>query len=335
VPQYTGLLEPGPLFANDTFPSEYFLVQSLSKQFSVVLGKINVIYLPDHTLFGDSYKYYFANFNFNENPMATNFYNPTAWAALGVYTPTNWLTIAGGVLDPNSKSDNFADDAFHKVNLYLIPILSYNVGGLPGQFSPSFNWSNKPQLDLKSPFGQLSPEMIPPALAVLVGGASEGSLPTNFKKESWAAIANISQYLLLRDDAATVAKKLKSGQPLRGIGVFGRAGYAPKDTNRIARDASVALFARGLADWRAYDSFGVGFYYNEVSRDLKTDIAQLTANTINLKDEKGIEVFYDFALTPAIRLILSYQHVWDPLAAQVAAREDSADLFLGRIGIAW
>jgi hypothetical protein len=31
-----------------------------------------------------------------------------------------------------------------------------------------------------------------------------------------------------------------------------------------------------------------------------------------------IEVFYNFAVTPAIRLIPSYQHIWHPLAAKVA-----------------
>jgi hypothetical protein len=28
-------------------------------------------------MFGNSYKYYFANLNFNKNPMALNFYNTT------------------------------------------------------------------------------------------------------------------------------------------------------------------------------------------------------------------------------------------------------------------
>ena len=73
VPQYTGLLLPGPLLSHDIYPSEYFLVQAITPQFDVVLGKISDIYIPDQTLFGDSYKYYFANFNFNKNPMTDQF----------------------------------------------------------------------------------------------------------------------------------------------------------------------------------------------------------------------------------------------------------------------
>ncbi len=54
-----------------------------------------------------------------------------------------------------------------------------------------------------------------------------------------------------------------------------------------------------------------------------------------MKDEKGMEVFYDFAITPAMRLSTSYQHIWDPLAAQVAKQEDGTDIVLARRNIAW
>jgi porin len=126
---------------------------------------------------------------------------------------------------------------------------------------------------------------------------------------------------------------MKSGEPLRGIGMFGRLGYAPKATNTLTRHGSLALFARGLWDRREYDSFGVGFYYNAVNGEFKDDIKQLTAGT-TVKNEKGIEVFYDFAITPAVRVIPSYQYVRDPLTAQVVANHRSANLFLLRFTVA-
>src|SRR5689334_19227090 len=46
LPQYTGLVLPAPLLSHNTYPSEYFLVQGLSKNVSVVLGKISNIFLP-------------------------------------------------------------------------------------------------------------------------------------------------------------------------------------------------------------------------------------------------------------------------------------------------
>ena len=335
VPQYTGFVEPGPLFANNTFPSEYYLAQAFSKTFSAVIGKISDVFIPDQTLFGNSYKYYFANFNLNKNPMTTNFYNPTAWAALGVWTPSESLAIGGGVLDPNSKSDNFATNAFDKVNLYLTAIASYKVAGLPGQFSPAFNWSNKPKIDLGSPFAPLAPTQVPQAVGVLFGLAPTEGLQVNYKQNSEFLIANFSQYLYVQDDAAEIAAKLKSGQPLRGVGVFGRFGFAPENANPVTRDASVALFGHGLFDSRPYDSFGVGYYYNKISGDLKNTIGQLTAGTASVGNERGMEIFYDFAITPAIRLIASYQHTWDPLIAQVATKQNSASVVLTRLNVAF
>jgi hypothetical protein len=195
------------------------------------------------------------------------------------------------VLDPNSQANNFATDAFDKVNLYATAVVSYKIGGLPGQLSPAFNWSNKPKTDLESPFGPLSLTQIPQAIGVLLGSPPTKGLPVNFQSESGFVIANFSQYLFVEDDPKTVAQKLKSGQPINGIGVFGRVGYAPQDANTITRDASVALVAHGLFGSRQYDSFGVGFYYNEISSDLKNDIAQLTAGAISVKDEKELRFF--------------------------------------------
>ncbi len=334
VPQYTGLAVPGPLFSNNTLPSEYFVVQGLSKEVSIVVGKISDIFIPDQTMMGDSYKYYFANFNFNKNPITVNFYNPTAWAALGVWAPSKTLAIAGGVLDPNSSSNNFASHAFDKVNLYLTSVSSYNIGGLPGQFSPAFNWSNKAKTNLKSPYGQLSPAQIPEAVGGLLGASTVG-LPINTKDKNWFALANVSQYLYVKDTPDEISEKLKSGQVLRGVGVFARLGYAPEDANPVTRDGSVALFAHGIFDSRPYDSFGVGVYYNAISGDLKNNIARLTAGTESVKNEKGVEAFYDFAITPAIRLIASYQHIANPLVAQVVTKQDQANLFLTRLNIAW
>ena len=51
--------------------------------------------------------------------------------------------------------------------------------------------------------------------------------------------------------------------------------------------------------------------------------------TINVQNEQGMEVFYDYAITPAIRLIPSYQHIWNPLSA-VAAGHTDADLWMMR-----
>ena len=337
APEYTGLELPGALFWQDTLPSEYFLIQSLSQKFSVILGKINGLFIADQTLFGDRFRYYFANSNLNKNPIYNNFFNTTTLAAVGVLTATPWVTIAGGVHDPHTQPDNFAKNAFQngEVNLYLEAIFTYSAGGLPGQIVPAFNWSNAPKIDFESPFGQLSPAQTSQAVDVLLGNISPDVLPTNFKKSSLFALSNFSQYLFVKEeDPSIILEKMSTGQPLRGIGVFGRLGFAaPEALNTVNRDASVALLARGLLDSRQYDSFGMGYYFNGMSKNFRNSIRQFDGTTV--KNENGIEIFYDFAITPAINVNASYQHIWNPLFASVSANQNHADLFLVRLNLVW
>jgi porin len=333
APQYVGLTSPEPEFSSDTYPTEYFLVQALSPQFSVLLGKLTILTIADQTLFGNSYKYYFANLNFNKNPIALNLYNAQTIAAAGIWTPTQWMTLAGGVFDANTKASNFAIDAFDSLNLYGAAIFTYRLGNLPGQFEPQVNWTNASKIDFGRPFGSLAPAQTPQAVGALLGSPSTRGLPINRAADFWATIENFSQYLFVTDDQATIAQKFKSGQPLHGLGVFGRFGYSPPETSPITYDASIALFAHGLVPGRKYDSFGAGYYYNAVSGDLKDDISRFTGRRPH--DERGIEVFYDFAVTPAVRVILSYQHVWDPLIAGVSAKENDADAFMARFTMAF
>jgi len=96
-----------------------------------------------------------------------------------------------------------------------------------------------------------------------------------------------------------------------------------------------------IADEGIEHCFGVPGDYafpvgdNATSNDLKNSIKRLTFNTASVNDEMGMEIFYDFAITPAIRFMPSYQHIWDPIAARVSKHENWADLFLSRMTVAF
>jgi len=253
----------------------------------------------------------------------------------GVRTPSRKLLVSAGVFDPNSQANNFAAKAFDKFNAYGAAIFSYSISKLPGQSWGQFNWTNKPKIDLRVPFGPLPSGTNSQAVGVLLGSPSIQGVPINYKSDSWLTIGNISQYLFVKDHSGAIAGKLASGQPLRGIGVLGRLGYAPEQTNRITRDGSIALFAHGLFDRRKNDSFGAGFYYNAISSPLKPSIARLSGGSAVVQSEKGSEIFYDFAITPALRLIPSYQHIWNPLTAEVGRNQRSTDVLLARFTMVW
>ncbi len=139
----------------------------------------------------------------------------------------------------------------------------------------------------------------------------------------------------MKDNGVAPKDRLRRGEVVSGVGLFGRFGFAPEDTNTITRYASAGVFAHGLFDTRPYDSFGVGVYYNAISSDLKDSIKTLTGGAADVINEKGMEIFYDFAITPAMRLISSYQHIWNPFAAQVADQQKSTDVFTARLTVSW
>ena len=74
------------------------------------------------------------------------------------------------MFDPNSEANNFATKAFDRVNIYGITIFSYKIGNPPSQSWAQANWTNKPKIDLTSPFGQLSPSQVPQAVGVQLLG---------------------------------------------------------------------------------------------------------------------------------------------------------------------
>lgn len=334
VPQYLDLLLPGAKLDNDIYPSDYYLLQTISPKTGLILGVINGLFLPDQTMFGDVNRYAFTNFSFNKNPLFANFFGPTALAALGAYAPTESLVFTGGVLDPFTVANDFSD-SFSAVNIYGQATVTYSAGVLPGQVAAAFNWTNQDKLNLDDPFDPLTPGQVANALTTSDLSNNDLDVELNNTSSSFFVIGNFSQYLYLKDDPASIPEKLKSGQQLRGIGLFGRAGYAPAKSNVIAGHASLAVYGRGLWDARPIDSFGVGVYYNRISSGLQDGLRDLTFGAIDIDDEVGLEVFYDFALTPSVRFIASYQHIQNPLLAQAEADENHADVVFTRLSVAW
>jgi hypothetical protein len=82
--------------------------------------------------------------------------------------------------------------------------------------------------------------------------------------------------------------------------------------------------SRGLAASRQSDSAGVGWSMNGINLDLEYQVRRDTGGLLDAQNEQGMEVFYDDALTPAIRTIPSDQHTWNPLTAASACRATSA-----------
>lgn len=132
------------------------------------------------------------------------------------------------------------------------------------------------------------------------------------KNNNRAVIANFSQYLWVKDGSAEAFNRRAEANPHHGlthhsvpppgIGVFGRAGWAPDDRNTIDQFYSFGIGGYGmLIPGRDDDQWGIGWAGSHISSDLRDFPVGLRSW------EHAGEIFYNFWLTPAAHLTLNGQ----------------------------
>ena len=100
--------------------------------------------------------------------------------------------------------------------------------------------------------------------------------------------------------------------PTRSWGLFGSAGLSDGDPNPIRWSAAVGLGGSSPIAGRKLDTFGLGYFYVGVSEELK----QFAPVLFPLRDEHGVELFYNLAVTPWFHFTPDLQIV-TPVRARV------------------
>jgi porin len=95
-----------------------------------------------------------------------------------------------------------------------------------------------------------------------------------------------------------------AADPKRGWGVFGNAGLSDGHPNPVRWTANIGLGGSSPLAERKLDSFGVGYFYVGVSDGFK----QLGLPS-PLRDEQGVECFYNIGLTPWCHLTADLQAI--------------------------
>jgi porin len=119
------------------------------------------------------------------------------------------------------------------------------------------------------------------------------NLPLKEKDNSWCIYYNFDQYLY----------EPKKGQ---GIGIFGRFGASDGNPNPVHYFYSLGIGGKGVMSSRPNDAFGIGFYYIDISNPKLTGIFR---DIELLRDEYGVEAFYNIAITPWLKLTPDIQVV--------------------------
>jgi len=289
---------------HDTGLPEVYLMQALSEQLTLVMGKLNAVGLVDQNAFANQSRTQFLNTALNNNPMLFAFagYAPLAVAAVVTLSPEHSITFA--VNDTEGRANGAGwDTAFDRaVTAAAEWAVKPRLGGQPGTYRLGYLWSDRVMrsyaVDRRTFIGQLA-----------------GLVPPSTEGENYVVYANFDQYLVTLDE--------KQG---RGWGLFGRFGVAPEDRNAISQFYSFGVGGKGIIASRPDDRFGVGWYYARFSDDLKNNLRVLRRG---LRNEQGVEAFYNIQVTPAVAVTPTLQVIIDPAARGPNPASDDYALVFG------
>ncbi|RJP93686.1 MAG: hypothetical protein C4518_05745 [Desulfobacteraceae bacterium] len=108
------------------------------------------------------------------------------------------------------------------------------------------------------------------------------------KEDAWAVYYNFDQYIF--------EEQKGSG---KGMGIFGRVGVSDGNPNPMEYFYSIGFGGKGFLSQRPNDGFGIGYYYLDINSPKFT--GPLMTRSV-LRDEQGIEAYYNIGITPWMQL---------------------------------
>jgi carbohydrate-selective porin OprB len=292
---------------------ELYLVQGLPNNLLFVAGKVDWAGIADTNVFANNERTQFLYTGLVNNPILGSFAPYTSIGSAITWAPGKHnLTIFGLQSNGNATSTGFDDfnGEYSSGGQYQYsPIIN---GNLPGNYRLIVGYSNKeiPSYDIST--RHLVGELV-------------GVTPTVDESENYTVLINFDQYLWIEGGSLALYKKRiassnysgagRRQQAPNGIGIFGRAGWAPKDRNVIDQFYSLGIGGYGmLIPGRDYDQWGIGWSGTHISSDFRddTDLLGIDLNSY----EHAVEAFYNFQLTPAAHLTVNAQ-VIDSMAESV------------------
>lgn len=127
-----------------------------------------------------------------------------------------------------------------------------------------------------------------------IGLGTPGGLVSGSKSGSWAFYYNFDQYVYQETE-----------DPTQGIGIFGRFGVSDGNANPIEAFYSLGVGGKGIIPKRDQDRFGVGYFHTDYS---DTALAQ----ALGVNSAQGVEMFYNFEVTPWMHITPDLQILVDP-----------------------
>jgi porin len=281
IPVNAGLAFPGDEGADRSDLMALFLTQRFGDVGSISVGKINMIELARATpLRGGGGVDTFWNVG-----LAAPITGLVPVTAFGAMAQINVQPVALSlfVYDPKDATNRDPlDDPFEEgVNTMGIATLRTSIAGRAGFYGMRGIYSTREGLNL----ADIEDLFLPPEAQNI-----------NTEQGSWYAGVQMQQYLVQDPN-----------DPRVGWGVFGEIGISDGNPNPLRWGGYIGLGGTSFIPGREDDRFGVGYFKYGLSEHLKEGLASI----VNLDDESGVEIFYNWAATPWLRISGDLQFI-DP-----------------------
>jgi porin len=267
LPVNTALTVPGMEGADAFDFTNVTFKQKFGDGTSLVLGKISIVdYCNGKPFHGGEGIDSFWNIVFAAPPSGTV---PAYFFGAILSVPTEAATYGLWVYDPNSSvnkagiKDAFADGVTIRGSVSF-PVTLGDLGGHQGLAA---SYSTKDGTDWET-----------------LDDVALGLADTAGTKESrWYLAYTIDQYLYR-----------SKTNPKEGIGLFGQFEISDGNPNYLHGMAFGGLGGTGMIPGRNLDNWGIGYYYAAFADGLEN----LPPPNPQIRDEQGLEAFYNVALTP-------------------------------------
>ena len=261
-------LFPMPL-GNDVTLTSVVYTQFLSEQFGLFLGKLETLSNGDMNEFAQGRgEEQFMNTAFVLNPITLG---TVPYAGLGggaIVIPNEKTLWVFSVIDKEGEANKSGFDTVFKDGTTLASELRFttNFFDRPGHILVGGTWCNE--------VTGFEDRLTAPRASGPLGGLFEEEegrpgggtilpllrqLLRLTKEESWSVFANFDQYFYVED-----------AESRQGIGLFGRFGLSDGDPNILHHFYSIGLGGKGVIPGRDEDTFGIGYYYADISGNLPT-----------------------------------------------------------------
>lgn len=272
------------------------VTQDFGESFSIGAGKVNTMTLASQTpLIGGGGVETFMNRAFAAPATGIGVTSPGTLADRVVVSPTYTLgatatlkTRVGkftlAVADPrNAQNSRVIENPFERgVVVSGTATIPIDVSGLRGYHTVRGAYSNARGFDLDDIQG---------LRRRLLGGASVT------KKGYWFISYALQQYLFQSGD-----------DPSKGWGLFSLITLTDGNPNPVKWTVLGGLAGNNLLPGRELDRWGVGYFHYGLSEPL---LIGLAASGVYRRSERGVEAFYNYAVTPWLRLTADLQII-DP-----------------------